>query len=156
MHAIDAIRKRPVSIPADWTILEAARRMNEASVGAVVVIDGDEPVGIVTDRDLVVRALAHDLPKDARVDAVMSSDLVTLPAGADVREAFKIFHSRPLRRIPIVEDRKLVGMVTADDLLIDLVGDLAALSRPITGQVIWGAPERVDVPATAPPRSNGD
>jgi signal-transduction protein with cAMP-binding, CBS, and nucleotidyltransferase domain len=156
MRAIDAIRKRPVSIPADWTILEAARRMNEASVGAVVVIDGDEPVGIVTDRDLVIRALAHDLPKDARVDAVMSSDLVTLPASSDVREAFKIFHSLPLRRIPIVEDGKLVGMVTADDLLIDLVGDLAALSRPITGQVIWGAPERIDVPAPVEGSTNGD
>jgi CBS domain-containing protein len=147
VRAIDAIRKRPVSIPADWTIAEAARRMNEASVGAVVVVDGDQPVGIVTDRDLVVRGIARNLPADARVDAVMSDDLVTLPADADIREAFKIFHSRPLRRIPILEEGRLVGMVTADDLLIDLVGDLAALSRPITGQVIWGAPERSEAPA---------
>lgn len=155
MRAIDAIRRRPVSIPADWTIADAARRMDEAGIGAVVVVDGDEPVGIVTDRDLVVRGIARKVPPDARIDAVMTSELVTLPANADVREAFKIFHSRPLRRIPIVDEGRLAGMVTADDLLIDLVGDLAALTRPITGQVIWGASARTDslpVAAAGTPR----
>jgi CBS domain-containing protein len=147
MQAIDAIRKRPVSIPPDWTIVEAARRMNEASVGAIVVVDGDRPVGIVTDRDLVVRAVASGVPPDARVDAVMSTDLVTIPATADLRDAFKLFHSHAIRRIPIVDGGRLVGMVTADDLLIDLVGDLAALTRPVTGQVIWGSPEPHAAPA---------
>jgi CBS domain-containing protein len=145
VRAIDAIRKRPVSIPPDWTVTQAARRMDEAAVGAVVVVDGNQPVGIVTDRDLVVRGLARNVPADARIDALMSSDLVTLPASADIREAFKIFHSHALRRIPILEGGRLVGMVTADDLLIDLVGDLAALTRPITGQVIWGAAARREV-----------
>jgi CBS domain-containing protein len=147
VRAIDAIRKRPVSIPPDWTIAEAARRMDEAAVGAVVVVDGDRPVGIVTDRDLVVRGLARALPADARIDAVMSADLVTLNANADVREAFKIFHSHPFRRIPVVDQGQLAGMVTIDDLLIDLVGDLAALTRPVTGQVIWGSPEPHVTPA---------
>lgn len=148
MEAIDAIRKRPVSIPPDWTIAEAAKRMNEASVGALVVVDGDRPVGIVTDRDVVVRAVAQGVPLDARIDSVMSTDLVTLPARADVREAFKLFHSHAIRRIPIVDGGRLEGMVTADDLLIDLVGDLAALARPVTGQVIWGSPEPHTAPAS--------
>src|SRR5512133_353758 len=98
MRAIEAIRKRPAVIGADFSITEAARRMNEAVVGALVVMDGDRPVGIVTDRDLVLRAVAHDLPGDARIDSVMSHDLVILDANADLRDAFAIFRSHAIRR----------------------------------------------------------
>ena len=141
MRAIEAIRKRPAVIGADFSITEAARRMNEAVVGALVVMDGERPVGIVTDRDLVLRAVAHDLPGDARIDSVMSQDLVTLDANADLRDAFAIFRSHAIRRLPVVEDGRLVGLVSADDLLVDLAADLGDLVRPITGQVIFGAPE---------------
>lgn len=141
MRAIEAIRKSPVVIDAGSSITDAAQRMNDAVVGALVVVAGERPVGIVTDRDLVVRAMARDLPGDARVDAVMSTDLLTLDAGADVREAFSLFHSHAIRRLPVVENGRLVGLISADDLLINLASDLAELVRPITGQVIFGAPE---------------
>jgi signal-transduction protein with cAMP-binding, CBS, and nucleotidyltransferase domain len=140
VRAIEAIRKPPAVIVAGASITEAARRMDDAVVGALVVVDGERPVGIVTDRDLVLRAMAHDVPGDARVDAVMSTDLVTLDADADVREAFPLFHSHAIRRLPIVEDGRLVGVISTDDLLINLTADLADLARPITGQVIFGAP----------------
>jgi signal-transduction protein with cAMP-binding, CBS, and nucleotidyltransferase domain len=141
MRAIEAIRKPPAVIDAGSSLTEAAGRMNDAVVGALVVVDGERPVGIVTDRDLVVRAMAHGLPGDARVDAVMTTDLVTLDAGADVRDAFRLFHSHAIRRLPIVENGRLVGLISTDDLLINLASDLAELVRPITGQVIFGAPE---------------
>jgi CBS domain-containing protein len=110
-------------------------------VGAVVVTEAERPIGIVTDRDLALRVVARRLPSDARVDAVMSTDVVTLPAGADLREAIRLFAVHPIRRLPLVEGGRLVGVLTMDDLLVDVIGDLTALVRPVTGQVIFGHPE---------------
>lgn len=148
MHAIEAARKAPVTIGDDRTVTEAAQTMDRHAVGALVVVDGDgRPVGIVTDRDLVVRALAHRSGPDARVDSAMSTDLVTMRPDADLRDALKIFEDHAIRRIPLVEDGRLAGMVTVDDLVIDLVADMARLARPITGQVLFGHPEPA-APAT--------
>jgi signal-transduction protein with cAMP-binding, CBS, and nucleotidyltransferase domain len=122
--------------------------MDEHAVGALVIVDDDRPTGIVTDRDLVVRAVAHALPGDARVDSVMSTGVVTLDARADVRDAFGIFDTQPIRRLVLIEDDKLAGVITADDLLVDVVADLGRLTRPITGQVIFGHPESHATPAT--------
>lgn len=141
MRAIEAIRKDPVAIGPEITLREAARAMDEHAVGALVVVDDERPTGIVTDRDLVVRALARGLPDDARVDSVMSTDVVTLDAEADLRDAFRIFDTHPLRRLALIDDGKLVGVITADDLLVDIIADLARLTRPITGQVIFGHAE---------------
>jgi len=146
MRAVDAIRKPPVTITSEASIAEAARLMDTEVVGALIVMDGDRPVGVVTDRDITVRAVARDVPGDARVDAVMSHGVVALDADADLRQALSIFHSHAIRRLPLLEDGQMVGMITTDDLLIDLVADLGDLMRPTTGQVVFGHPERSDVP----------
>jgi len=148
MRAVDAIRKSPVTITSEASIAEAARLMDAHVVGALIVMDGDRPVGVVTDRDITVRAVARDVPADARVDAVMSHGVIALDADADLRKALPIFHSHAIRRLPLVEDGNIVGMITTDDLLIDLVADLGELVRPITGQVVFGYPEQAHVPAT--------
>jgi len=137
MQAKDASRKMPVTASPDTTLASVAKLMNETAVGAVVVVDGDLPVGIVTDRDLVVRALARNLPLDSRVDAVMSTPLVTLGAAADLREALRVFTANAIRRLPLLENGQMVGMVTVDDLLMNMATDLADLVRPITGEVIF-------------------
>ena len=149
MRAIEAMRKPPVTIGAGESIAEAARRMDDQVVGALVVLEGDRPVGIVTDRDITVRAVAHDLPTDARVDAVMSRGVIALPADAEMRDALPLFHSHAIRRLPLVESGRMVGMLTTDDLLIDLVADLAEIVRPITGQVVFGYSEPSSSPARA-------
>jgi CBS domain-containing protein len=148
MHAREAARKIPVTITPESTVTEAAELMDQAVVGALVVVEDDgRPVGIVTDRDLVVRGVARRTSFDARVDSVMSTDLVTLAPDADLRDALKVFETTPIRRLPLVEDGHLVGMVTVDDLVIDLTSDLGRLSRPITGQVLFGHREST-TPAT--------
>jgi CBS domain-containing protein len=142
MHAIEAARKAPASIAGERPITEAAAFMDLLAVGALVVVEPDgRPVGIVTDRDLVVRAMAHRLSPDARIDTVMSTDLVTLPPDADLRDAFRVFDEHAIRRLPLVADGRLVGMLTVDDLVIDLTADLVRLTRPVTGQVLFGHPE---------------
>mgnify|MGYP006315128359 CR=1 FL=1 len=142
MHAIEAARKAPASIAAERPITEASALMDLLAVGALVVVEPDgRPVGIVTDRDLVVRAMAHRLSPDARVDMVMSTDLITMAPDADLRDAFSVFDEHAIRRLPLVADDHLVGMLTIDDLVVDTVADLVRLVRPVTGQVLFGHPQ---------------
>lgn len=141
MRAIDAARKPPVTASCDSTVAQVAQLMDDQVVGAVVVTDRARPVGIVTDRDLAIRAVARGIPGDGRVDSVMSTDLVTLEASADARDAVAIFGSHPFRRLPLVEGDRMVGMLTVDDLVMNEANDLGTLLRAVTGQVIFGHPE---------------
>ena len=141
MKAIEAARKLLVTVPGHATLTEAGRLMDEKVVGALVIMDGEDAVGIVTDRDLVVRGLARGLPGDARVDAVMSTGIVTLEADADLRKALPIFRTHAIRRLPLTRDGRVVAMLSVDDLLIDLVADISDCVRPITGETIFGYPE---------------
>jgi CBS domain-containing protein len=139
MQASKAVRRPAVTIPAGASIAEAARMMDRLGIGALVVVDDGQPVGIVTDRDLAIRGLGRQLPASAAVDRIMSRDLVTLPAAADLHEAVMTFYRHPIRRLPLLDDAgRMVGMLTVDDLALDLVNDLGSLVRPIFGQVIFG------------------
>ena len=115
--------------------------MDSAAVGALVVTDRDVPIGIVTDRDLVIRAMARRLTPDARVDGVMTTGLHTLAADADVRDALPIFRTHAVRRVPVVAGDHVIGMLTVDDLIVDIAGVLSDVARPVTGQVLFGHPE---------------
>jgi CBS domain-containing protein len=148
MRARDAIRKLPETIEAGDTITRAAQRMDEAAVGALVVIDEDRPVGIVTDRDLVVRAMARGYPRDSRVDSVMTTGLVGIDADEDLRQAIQLFSHHAIRRLPVVEGDEIRGMITLDDVVIDLAHDLEEATKPLAAQVLFGHPEaKPPVPA---------
>ena len=95
MKAREVMVKAPVTLPTSATIHEAATAMDRACVGAVVVLDGERPVGLVTDRDLVTRALARRMPLDARVDAVMSTGVVCVDADAELSEVASILAPTP-------------------------------------------------------------
>ena len=138
MRTIEAVRRSGVGIAPERTIREAAQVMEQAGVGALAVVDGEDLVGIVTDRDLVRRGLARDLLADARVDAVMSTPVVTIDADADLHETFAVFQTHAVRRLALVRAGQFVGMITVDDLLVDLAGDLSDIARPVTAEVIFG------------------
>jgi len=149
MRTIDRVRRSGIGIGADRTVREAAAIMDEAGVGALVVVDGERPVGIVTDRDLVRRALARGYPFDARVDAVMTVPVFTIDADADVHEAYGLFRAHGIRRLAVVgEAGRFVGMLGVDDLLIDLAAELADLAGPIIAETAT-AHRDSQVPATA-------
>jgi CBS domain-containing protein len=133
--------KAPVTVAVDATIHQAAVAMDQHSVGAVVVVDGDRPVGVVTDRDLVVRALARRAPLEARVDGVMSADVVCVGADDELHVVSAILSTHPFRRVPVVDDRRLVGMITLDDLIVRLAGDLHDATKGVTAQLLFGHPE---------------
>jgi CBS domain-containing protein len=138
MRTIEVLRRSAVSIPPEATVRAAAEIMEESGVGALGVVDRGRLVGIVTDRDLVRRVLATGRPADGRVDAVMSSPVVTISADADVHAAFALFGRHAVRRLAVVRDEQFVGMVTVDDLLVDLAADLSDLSRPVIGEILFG------------------
>lgn len=135
MRTIDALRRSGVGIKPGQTIREAAELMEHTGVGSLAVVDGTRLTGIVTDRDLVRRGLARGLPLDARVDTVMSSPVITVDAEADLHDAFKVFRTHGVRRLAVVRDGQFTGMITVDDLLVDLADDLVGLSRPIDAEI---------------------
>lgn len=138
MRTIDAVRRSAVGIPADQTVHEAAVLMEQAAVGSLVVLDDGVLAGIVTDRDLVRRVMAKGLAADARVDAVMSTPVITIDADADLHSAFALFRDHAVRRLAVVRHGEFAGMITIDDLVMDLSADLSDLARPITAEVLFG------------------
>ena len=137
MRTIDAVHRSGVGIEPERTVRDAAAIMEQAGVGSLAVVDGARLVGIVTDRDLVRRALAPGLAPDVRVDTVMSSPVVTIAADADLHDAFSLFRTHGMRRLAVLRDGQFVGMITIDDLLVDLAADLADLARPVTAEILF-------------------
>lgn len=147
MRTIEALRRSGIGIGPEGTIRQAAVIMEQSGIGSLAVIDDGQLVGIVTDRDLVRRALARDVPADARVDSVMSAPVVTIDADEDVHQAFAVFRTHAVRRLAVVRDGKFVGTVTIDDLLVSLAADLADLVRPVTAELLFAHRDK-PVPVT--------
>jgi CBS domain-containing protein len=148
MQIIEATRRKGIAIDADRTVRAAAELMEESGVGALAVLDDGRLVGVVTDRDLVRRVLALGVPDDARIDSAMSTPVVTVDAGAEMHSAFGLFREHGIRRLMVIQDGEFVGVLAADDLLIDLAADFADLVRPITAEAVFGQRDS-SVPATA-------
>jgi CBS domain-containing protein len=146
VKTVEALHRSGVAVTPDTTIKAAAGLMESAGVGALAVVEDDRLVGIVTDRDLVRRAIALGAPLDGRIDSVMSSPVVTVDAAADLHGVFAVLRNNAVRRVPVVRGDEFVGMITTDDLIIELAGDLADLARPITAEALF-AHRNVAVPA---------
>jgi CBS domain-containing protein len=123
-------------ISADATVQEIAKKMDDDNVGALPVCDGDRMVGIVTDRDIVVRSTsAGQAPSKATARDVMTAPVTYGLADQTVEEAASIMKENYIRRLPVLDrDHRLVGMVTADDLMIN-VPEYAELGAEVVQKV---------------------
>ncbi|MFR9793189.1 CBS domain-containing protein [Streptomyces sp. MB22_4] len=130
----------PVTVAPDATLAEATRRMAETAVGSLLVVEDGALRGIVTDRDLALRGLGEGLPLDSRIDAVMSPRVVTLDAGDEIHAAYRTFRRTGVRRLPVLDDGRLVGVLTLDDLLLDVFRRLADLLGPVAWSVLREPP----------------
>lgn len=134
-------RPRMVVLKPASSVLDAARALEHNRIGAVVVQDKRRVAGIVTDRDLAVRALGRGLAAAATpVTEVMTPTPAALAPGDDVAEAIRLMQERNIRRIPLVEDERVVGMVTLDDLLLDEAAPLEELAAVVQAQIADGGP----------------
>lgn len=125
----------------DETAAQAAARMHENKVGTLLVLDRDRrPVGILTDRDLVMRVMARKLdPAGIRVEQAMTPNPWTVSEASPIEHVLERMHRLGVRRMPVVDDAgALVGLVSIDDVLPVLARELADLSKvlePTTGAV---------------------
>lgn len=114
----EVMSKRPRTGRPDMTVKEAAALMLQEGVGSLVVIEGGEPVGILTERDLLYKVVAENkMPSRTKVERVMSTPVITVSPGSSVSEATKRMSDLRLRRLPVVERGKLIGMLTEKDIL---------------------------------------
>ena len=126
----DIMTPDPVGVYYDQTIAEAARVMRDAVVGAVLVVNGESLSGVVTDRDLVIRGLADGAGPDSPVGPLCSEKLVGVDASAAPADAGRLMREHAVRRLPVIDNGQIVGIVTIGDLATSADPDspLAAIS----------------------------
>jgi CBS domain-containing protein len=113
----DIMTTSVVGVAASATLVEAARDMRIFDIGDVLVVDGDRVVGIVTDRDIVVRAVSVDLdPAQTMVGDIASPNPVQVTPDQPAAEAVQLMRDNALRRLPVCEDGHLVGVLSLGNL----------------------------------------
>ncbi|GAA1738892.1 CBS domain-containing protein [Isoptericola hypogeus] len=115
----DCMTPAPTTVDASDTLRTAAQAMAAEDIGALVVGSGVQTVGIVTDRDLVVRGLAEGLDGDARVQDVTSGRLVAVGPGDPVEVAVQVMRDAAVRRVPVLDGDVVVGIVSIGDLAVE-------------------------------------
>jgi CBS domain-containing protein len=121
----EVMSQNPTSVDASATIQEAAQLMDKEDIGNVLVVENGEVQGIVTDRDIVVRVLAQGNGPDASVREACTTDLETLSPDDSIDDAIKKMQQANIRRLPVVEEGKPVGIVSLGDLAVERDKDSA-------------------------------
>ena len=116
----DVMTRRVVYLPGDTTLDEAAQAMRDQGIGDVVVTHGPTMAGMVTDRDIVIRAIAENLPvKTTTLESIATREMIMVEQSATVEEAVQAMRERGVRRLLVCDaDRKLVGIVSLSDLAL--------------------------------------
>ena len=126
----DVMTSNPTSCEPSTTVVDAAKVMAQEDVGPVPIVEGGRIVGIVTDRDLVVRVLAEGRdPNSTTIGEIASADLVTVQPDSDLNEALNLMAQNQVRRLPVVEGDQLVGIVAQADVA-------RAADEEATGEVV--------------------
>lgn len=150
------VHGRVLVLGPDATARDAARAMQGNHVGTVVVHDGARVAGVVTDRDLALRVAGAGRDAGAtRLAEVMSGNVATLTAAASRAEAIRQMQKRNVRRIPLVDGERVVGMVTIDDLLLDEAAPIDEIAAIVRGQLGQGGPAGVRARRRSEARAEG-
>jgi CBS domain-containing protein len=113
----EVMTSNPTSVEANSPVIDAARIMKQEDVGIVPVVEGDRLAGTVTDRDIALRVVAEGKdPQSTSVREIASTDLVTVDPQQDLDEALRLMASHQVRRLPVVEGGRLVGIVAQADV----------------------------------------
>lgn len=155
MHYLvqDVLEERQAARPViyatpDMPVRKVARLMTESGIGAVLVMDGDDILGMFTERDLMTRVVNKRLdPSLVSVDQVMTADPVTVTPETTVTEAMTLVSEKHLRHLPVLEDGRLIAMLSARDLLRSILSrqreQIAGINRAakaLAGHpLLWGA-----------------
>jgi CBS domain-containing protein len=136
----DAMTEDPSSIGKSVSVVEAARLMREQDIGSLPITDAEKLVGMITDRDITTRVVAEAAdPKMTSVEDVYSRDLISVEPDKDLEEALRLMARHQVRRLPVVENGRLVGIVAQADIALreneKKTGELVeAISEPSKGE----------------------
>lgn len=130
----DIARTDVATAAPETTVEELAERMRERNVGSLVVTGDGEPLGMVTDRDVAVRVWEHDDPAAVTAADLMTAEPVTVDVDAGVYEALELAGEANVRRLPVVDGEGLVGIVTLDDVVVLLAGELEGVADVIQAE----------------------
>ncbi|RLF29589.1 MAG: CBS domain-containing protein [Thermoplasmata archaeon] len=113
----EAMKANPVIVKPDMTVLEAARLMRKQKIGNVIVVEKKQPIGILTESDILKKIVAENKnPDDVQVKDVMSTPIIVVDPYKTVEEAMKIMDRSNIRRLPVIENGKLIGIITQKDI----------------------------------------
>lgn len=107
-------------------VYEVALKMKELNVGAIPIVDDDKLIGMITDRDIVVRGVAEKHPGSTKVEDIMSKQIITVSPETTARDAAELMAKHQIRRLPVTEGKKLVGIVALGDLAVEKITDYQA------------------------------
>ncbi|MEK8109567.1 CBS domain-containing protein [Micromonospora sp. M12] len=111
---------RLVTMDGNDTLIAAAQEMRDSAIGDVVVTDGDSVVGIVTDRDITVRGVAENMdPGSTRLSQITTRDVITVSQYDDVVAAADLMRTYAVRRLPVIDDGRLIGLISMGDLAVE-------------------------------------
>ncbi len=113
----DIMTKAVISTDVTTTLSDVAKIMEDSEVGAIVVTENDTPVGIVTDRDFAIKVVAHAYHPTTPVSRIMSSPLYSISPDESVRMIADFMYTRGIRKLPVIDNDKVIGIVTATDLV---------------------------------------
>lgn len=113
----EIMKKQVITVDSSMTVKDVAKIMEDANVGCVVVMEDNTAVGIVTEKDFVRRMVARDKPGSTNVKTVMSSPLIVAGPTSSVWEVAELMKLRKIRKIPIVDQGRLVGIITSTDIV---------------------------------------
>jgi len=136
----DAMTESPRSIGASASVVEAARVMREEHIGSLPITEDEKLVGMLTDRDITTRVVAEAAdPKTTSVGDVYSRDLISVEPDSDLEQALLLMARHQVRRLPVVESGRLVGIVAQADIALKeneaKTGQLVeAISEPSAGE----------------------
>jgi CBS domain-containing protein len=131
-HIRELMTPNPVSMPGTASVHEAARAMRDQDIGDVIVIEHNQVCGIVTDRDIVVRTVAEEQnPAATTLADICSHALLTVTPADSVEHAVRLMRTHAIRRLPVVDAGKAVGIVSLGDLAVErdpdsALGDISA------------------------------
>ena len=131
-HIRELMTPNPVSMPGTASVHEAARAMRDADIGDVIVIENNQVCGIITDRDIAVRVVAEAKdPATTALADICSHSLLTVTPTDSVEHAVRLMRTHTVRRLPVVEEGKAVGIVSLGDLAVErdpdsVLGEISA------------------------------
>jgi len=116
----DTMTKAIISVDSSTTVFQVAKMMEQGGIGAVLVKKDGTTSGIITDRDYAIKIAVDKLPMDTSVEKVASFPLVTIPQNDSIIAAASLMSSKKIRKLAVVEDGNVIGIITSTDLVTQL------------------------------------